>query len=192
MTETNGAAFGVSDTQRDVDSFDLDAWITGAKLPERSVTVFGRPDLMGEYESLEAELTRLRSVETDDQPTDDRLTTRSPEGQIADRMHELRQEMQRSSLVFRFRSLAPGELEEVLEEAGKGSAPEEKTYRCLARQCVAPAGVTWQQMRDLNKRIGEGYFSATILTTAAAAREANAVTLPFSLAASVARSTENS
>lgn len=180
------SAFGLP-----ADDFDLEAWIGGAKLPERACTVYSRPDLVGQYEALDADLRRLQSRD-DDESADERLGTKSEPQRIAAQMDAIRREMDASARVFKFRSLAPGELDEIKDAAGKGAQPEELTFRVLATQCVQPAGITWEQFKTLYQALGDGYFNATILQTANEAREANAVALPFSLAASVARRTEDS
>lgn len=40
-------------------AFDLDAWIDGVSAAQRSVPIYGRPDLFGRYEELQRQITAL-------------------------------------------------------------------------------------------------------------------------------------
>lgn len=169
---------------------DIDAWLSGVHLYEKRVTIYARPDLAAEYDRLDEELRRLN--ESDEQADDDRLASKPRSSVIADRMDEIRSEMAGSAKTFRFRAVSGNDLDRVKEEAGAKADNNEVGYRLLAVQCVEPKGWTWQHFATLNQKMGEGYFSNTILKTANEARESKDVSLPFSLAASVARSTQES
>ena len=173
--------------------FDIDAWVKGVKLPEKSVVVYQRPDLVGEFESLEVAL-RDAQTKAAANADDDRLAdpAKSRAADIADRMETLREQMSGSAITFRFRSPSPDEYEVVKKDAGKGAQPLEITFRLLARQCVEPAGLTWEHFKAMYDGFGDGYFSNTILRCANEAREAEAVDVPFSRSALAARRTQDS
>src|SRR5689334_3338966 len=98
VTKTQDAP--VQDAPQD---FDLDDWLDNARLPERSVTVFGRADLVAEHQELEEQLTRARAVYSDDERLVD------PTTDLAARMRELSEQMQASALTFRLRALTRDE-----------------------------------------------------------------------------------
>jgi hypothetical protein len=158
------------------DEFSLDDWISGARLPEKSVTVYGRADLVAEVYELEHQLRSERTQGVDD----DRLTG-DPKVALAQRIEDLREAMQSSALTFRFRALL--ESERVKREDGKSKpTDEELTYANLAIQCVAPK-VKADQWPLIRERIGEGQFAA-LLEAAGSASYDRQVSVPFSLASS--------
>lgn len=163
--------------------FDLRSWISGTTAVTRSCTVYGRPNLMGEIESLKDELAEIQAAEFDD----DRPLALSAGLEVARKIEALRAEMHASAVRFRFRGLRNGELEELKAEMGReDDAPDgigELDYRMLERQCVAPAGVTWEDFRTLHTNFG-AYFGRTILKTAGDAASGGGVDVPFSSASS--------
>lgn len=172
------------------DGFDLDAWIDGAKLPEKSCTVYGRADLVAEYEALDQQLRNLngKSVE------DDRLTG-DPAVPIAQRMEALREQMQSSALTFRFRALLKDEADAIRKAAPKDSDGDpEGDYvaaHWIAAACIQPAGVTAEKADAIRARIGEGQYAA-LWQAAWSVSNDQAVSVPFSLAASAALSRRGS
>lgn len=181
---TNGSAFGITDTDTaDPATFSIQSWIKGTTPVTRSVTVYGRPDLMGEIEALKDELVEVQSAPFDD----DRPLVKSRATQIAEELEAKRTAMLASAVRFRFRGLRNGEIEELREEMGKDDpnpdAISELDYRCMARQCVAPEGLGWEDFRDLHTNFG-AYFNRTINRTANEAASGGGVDVPFSSASS--------
>ena len=172
------------------DEFDLDAWISGAKLPERSVTVYGRADLVAEFEGLEERLHAIK----DDEPPADRLGVTSESVRIAGRMESLRQEMKGSALTFRFRALTRDEQKAITDAAPKGKDGEpDQLYvaaNWIAKACISP-GMTAAQAEQMRPRLGEGQY-ASLWDTAWTVSNAKHVDVPFSLAASGILSTQDS
>jgi hypothetical protein len=168
----SGEAFTKSTT----DDFNLDDWISGARLPEKSVTVYGRADLVAEFYELEQQ---VRAADSDG-VEDDRLTG-DPKVALAQRMETLREQMQSSALTFRFRALLSSEAAK--REDGKTKpTDEELTYANLSIQAVTPK-VKPEQWPQIRERIGEGQFGA-LLEAAGSASYDRQVTVPFSLASS--------
>ena len=165
------------------DEFDLDSWISGAKLPEKSATVYGRADLVAEYEELDR---RLRS-EGKTEIVDDRLSG-DPKVAIAQRMEQVRQALQSSALTFRFRALLDSEAKP-LRDGHKGT-DEELTFKLLSVQCLEPK-VSPEQWPKIRERIGDGQF-AHLVEAAGSASYDRQVSVPFSLAASALLKTEQS
>lgn len=167
----------------DVETFNLRAWIKGTSPVTRSVTVYGRPDLMGEIEALDERVVELQSTEFDDT----RLGYVSEAQQVAQQAEALRKEMHASALRFRFRGLKNGEYEAIKKDAGlDGEQPDgigELDYRVWARQCVEPKGIEWEDLRDLHDTF-DNYFMRTIAVTANTAQSGGGVDVPFSSASS--------
>lgn len=186
----------MSDTfnQPSADSpFNINDWVAGVRLPEKSVVVYQRPDLVGEYEALSVALKDAQ-VAAAVEAADDRLGGSAGDrvAEIAERMEAARQAMSASAVTFRFRSPSPDEVELVKKEAGKHADSLEVTFRLLARQCVEPKGLTWETFKAMYAGFGDGYFANTILRCANEAREAGAVDVPFSRSALAARKTQGS
>jgi len=168
-------------TKADPAAFDLDSWIDGAKLPEKSVTVFGRADLVARYYELEQQLSEERNN------ADERLGGQSP-ATIAVEMTKVRDAMHASALTFTFRAL----LDEETAKAKKDHPANEdaRTYAMLSVQAVKPA-VPAEKWPMIRSKIGEGQFMA-LLEAAAGASYDRTVSVPFSLAHSAALSTLDS
>ena len=182
----SGDAFTKTDVDVDKDNpaaFNLRAWIRGTSPVTRSCTVYGRPDLMGEIEALKDQLAEIQSGDFDD----DRPLARSAGLDVAEQIEQLRTQMHASALRFRFRGLRNGELEEVKAEMGRDDDdPDgvgELDYRLMARQCVTPEGVGWEDFRDLHTSLGN-YFARTLLRTSIEAVQGGGVDVPFSSASS--------
>ena len=166
----------------DVATFDVRAWIRGTAPVTRSCTVYGRADLMGEIEALKDELAEIQSADFDDQ----RLSEATPGLDVARRIEDLRAQMTASAVRFRFRGLRNGELEEVKAQTTATATADgsgEVDYRVMARQCVEPAGLGWEDFRDLHISLG-AYFGRTLMKTAIEAVTGGGVDVPFSSASS--------
>jgi hypothetical protein len=174
-------AFGMTDAPQ---PFDLDAWIDGAKLPEKAVTVYGRADLVAEHHELSQQLQAANSGPSLD---DDRMVG-SPSGRLAQQIRDVEEQMRKSALTFRFRAILDGDI-----EAAKKAHPSNenaRAYFMLTKQVVHPQ-VSEAQWPKIRERIGEGQFEA-LLNTAAEASHQRQISVPFSLAASAALSTQDS
>ncbi|MGG5257457.1 hypothetical protein [Phycicoccus avicenniae] len=189
----NGSAFTSTPDKpetADVTGFDLRAWIRGATPVTRSVTVYGRPDLMGQIEALKEQLVAVQSAPFDD----DRPLVKTEAMRIAEEIERLRDEMKDSALRFRFRGMKNGELEDIKKEMGReDDAPDgigELDYRCMERQCVEPAGLSWEDFRELHTNLGN-YFNQTIIRTCNAAARGGEVDVPFSSASSALTGTSS-
>lgn len=173
----------MSDAFTKDDGFDLDSWISGARLPEKAVTVYGRADLVAEFGELEQRLLAMQSGEG---VQDDRLTG-DPRIPLARQMDDLREQMKSSALTFRFRALLKDEVTPIREDAPKVDGepdPDYIAHHWIARASVSPK-VTPEQAQAIRERIGEGQFAA-LWEAAYSASNDRRVSVPFSLAASAA------
>lgn len=156
---------------KDDDEFDLEGWISSARLPERSVTLYARGDLYAAHQAAEAELRAYKVV-------DDRIG-QDPTGELAQRVRDLETQMRGSAKVFRVRALTAAEQDRVRKDAGEDA--EDVSAQWLALSTIEPV-VTVDQVRRLRERLGEGQYLAWFTASTSATNEK--VTVPFSLAAS--------
>lgn len=205
-----GAAFGVpADTPQDtpapdVAGFDPRAWARGTALVTRSVAVCGRPDLMGQIESLKDELERVQAAEFDDE----RPLAKSTAQALAETLETYRREMLAAMVTFTFRGLRPGELEKIRKDHGQDveEGITDLDYKIWGAQCVrvTPAagepvkGVDWEVLKLMH--VGDpdddveglgNYFMQTIARTANAAAQGGGVDVPFSSASSALTATSS-
>jgi len=168
-------------TKADPAAFDLDSWIDGAKLPEKSVTVFGRADLVARWEELDRQLSTM------DDGGDERLGGNTP-ATVAAEMTKVREDIDKSALTFTFRAVL--EDERKAAEKAAGGDDDKLSYLVLSAQAVKPK-VSAEQWPKIRAKIGEGQYMA-LLEAAASASYDRKISVPFSLAHSAALSTPNS
>lgn len=161
--------------------FDLDSWIDGAKVPERSETVYGRADLVAEIQSLEVEL-RAAKARTEN---DDRLGSPDSPEVIARKIQAARDDMEKSARTFRFRALDSATVKSIHARAPKVDDNPDADF--IAREYVAAASVepklTTDQVQKIRDNIGEGQFSL-LWDAAFGVTNEKRVSVPFSLTAS--------
>lgn len=181
-------------TKPDADGFDFDSWLSTAKPPERSVTVYGRADLVAELEELEEQLQSANQSALND----DRLNGGNTPKAVAARISAVQGEMKSSAVTFRFRALSKATTKGFYDDAPKvkdedgeaGPDMEWVATRWVAAASVQPK-VTVAQVEQLREHIGEGQFVA-LWEAAFSATNQKRVSVPFSLAASLARDSEDS
>lgn len=179
-----------TETEEAVDGFDFGAWLSGAKKPERSVTVYGRADLVAELEELEEQLQAARNNPVHD----DRLASTGTPQAIASKIARLQEQMRDSAHTFRFRALDQATVRGIYAAAPQNEDGEYDADHVqaewVAAACVAPA-ITPEQARQLQGAIGAGQF-ALLWDAAFAATNQKRVSVPFSLAASLVNSEDSS
>lgn len=160
-------------TDQDSGTFDVDAWLAEAAPPRRSVTVYGRADLVAELEDLTMQrdaLAKDASQAPHRGPLDQRLggaVALSPEdaelavldGQIS----EIRATIDRSRLVLHVRGLLNTDRDELIEKhGGKDDLAklDSRAYEneAIARALVSPP-MTPQQTARLHEVIGEAQWA---------------------------------
>lgn len=157
------------------DEFDLEAWISSARMPERSVTVYGRGDLLADHQAAEETLRARKAA-------DDRLVGDGGRQGLADQVRELEAQIRASQRTFRVRGLTAAE-QKAAQDAAKAEQGDDAdiTAHWLAASTISPV-MTLEQVRAVRGKIGEGqyvdWFNASIKATN------ERVTVPFSPAAS--------
>lgn len=170
---------------------DIDAILAKARLPERTVQLCLREDLVAEYERLDAE---LRSASR----TAPSLGELAPATVIARRMEELRQEMLDHQVEFRLRAWPArkfAQLRDGMPKKSDGQADDEyadvwhaAVCDLVAKMLVEPK-VTAEQVDALSERLAESQWSK--LSNAAWDINAAGVQIPFSVAASAILSSDD-
>lgn len=170
------------------DDADFDAWLSGAKLHEESVTVYGRADLVADLQELEEQLQAANQHAI----LDDRLAGSSTPQAIAARIAKVQEEMRASARTFRFRSLPKHVTKAFYDEAPKvkdddGDKVADQDWvaeHWVAAACTSHA-LTAAKVEQLRERIGDGQFVA-LWEAAFTATNSKRVSVPFSVAASIA------
>lgn len=175
-------------TKQAAAEFDFDSWLDGAKLPERSRTVYGRADLVAELEELEEQLQAANQATL----SDDRLASAGTPQAIAARIARVQEEMKASAVTFRFQALPKRTTKALYEQAPKikdDDGDEVADHDWLSEHWVAAAAVhpklTAEQVGTLRERIGDGQF-AGLWESAFLATNQKDVKVPSSAAAFIA------
>lgn len=167
----------------------LAALLDSAALPEKTVEVCLRGDLVAQVEDAERE---LRDVRTNAQTMADRGAARV----LAERIQALREEMQSSSVVFRLRGLTrQGWTALLTEHPPRPGEQTDKTlgyntdtfFPALIRACLVEPELNDEQWEQLDAVMSAAQFDD--LADAALAASRRKVDIPFSFAASATLST---
>lgn len=78
------------------EEFNLDNWLDGIQRTERSVTLYGRPDLLADIDELEAQQRQAAEI-----PEEDRAAGESTGGKLQEKIDALYVAVDASKLVFR-------------------------------------------------------------------------------------------
>lgn len=150
----------------DPKSFDLDAWLQDAQRPQRSVTVYARPDLIADLDALEQKIKLAQDANRLDETG---LGEMSPVQALQAAYYELAEEFSRSSLVVRLQGLTSDEQKAIREEAKAAGddSNEAVGFRMISASLMHPKASV-EQAKRLRDKIGEAQYSAIIATYNAA------------------------
>lgn len=167
-------------------SGDLKSRLTSAKLPERTVEICLRGDLVADFEDKDRQLAALL-----DQPADGRLVGNAPARKLMKEMDELKAEMVGSIEVFRLRAMKKGRwaalladhppLDDDEHQKALGYNPVAFFEDAVRRSIVSPADIddeTWESLLD---SITDQQWNE--FTAAAQVLNQRPVSIPFSRAA---------
>lgn len=120
MTENNRPTPNVQD-----DELDLDDWLDGIQRTERSVTLYGRMDLLAEIDELEAQQRQLGEINDEDE-----TLAGGDAAKLQRRINELYLTIDASKMVFHVSFLEPSDIDaitdavkaELKDEADKAAA----------------------------------------------------------------------
>lgn len=147
-------------------TFDVEAWLTDAKLPEDSATVYKRPDVVAELSDLK------RRIEIEARVNDPEQTAASKRSAtLENEYEELLRTFSDSALTIYVRAIIGERLKEIRDEyiAGPGKAQDEDTrnaeigYITIAESIIAvkaaggqrqPAKFTAESIKAMRDKIG--------------------------------------
>jgi hypothetical protein len=151
------------------DDFDIEAWMSDAQRPRRSVQLFKRADLMAELDDLERRIETERSA----RDMDPGLSEGSELVTLERQYESTLEKIHASGITVTVQGLVVDEIEVIEKEIaaeyeGKHfEASQEKGRRMIVAALVSPK-LTLPQIRALEKKIG----SAQIARVAVAVNEA--------------------
>lgn len=180
--------------------FDLDAWLDGAQLAQRSVVVYGRPDLIGRMDDVARRLEAAERAAEDDEGS---LGESSEVAHLREQAETLVAELEASKSVWYVQGLAPEVGERLVREhpipdAAAKPTPEQVAAREAAivkhnLHWIATAvvkiedsqgrvkhGVTYEQMVRLRSRLGDLQIARLKSAAQRATVEEPQVPAPFS------------
>lgn len=174
MNSSNGNAGSTGE-------FDVDAWLTEAKPPQRAVVVYGRADLVSRLQELESDVAA-------EGPGDGRLGGSPARAELA----EVRRQLEASKLTVHVRGVLQHEREAIARRARKSDAPQvaadesnlfdgidEDRYAAeiLAAACVEPI-LSVEQATRLIDRCGP--MQANLIGQAIQRAEGEPIDVPLS------------
>lgn len=164
------------------EEFDIDSWLEDAHLPEESVTVYQRGDLVSDLTELQ------RQIEIYEDGPDGPPST-GGRGKLESRYRDLAQKFHSSGLTIYVRATTADERKALVDESNAADeAAEEFQYRLLAASIIGvkPADgerksvtFTQEKVRKLHKSIGEPQTVAIVNAQRSAANSIPAVSADF-------------
>lgn len=174
---------------------DIKTMLTNAKLPERSVPICLRGDLVAEHEELERQLGDVNRRAADS-------LAGNGAGELIDQLEALQEQMRAATVTFRLRALPKPRWRALLAEHPPRHDDDDKPlpedaavgvnletfWDAIVRACLVEPQIddeTWQLMAGDDGRLTDKQIGA--LADAAWAVNRGDVSVPFSLAVSQAR-----
>ena len=139
------------------EDFDVEAWLSGATLPERSVVVYG--DGAG-YAELQELLERYEQAE-DAADDEESLADVGKRGEFRQQYEALRERVEKSRRAFRVRAVTGKQSKELREHLGDDATEFEVGVALVAAACVKPK-LTQQQAERMADAIGIGQMTLLI------------------------------
>lgn len=152
--------------------FDLDAWLDDAERPQRAVTVYQKAGLIAELDVL---AERISHADADDEV--DGPSMGGGVGRLRAQYAELAQQFHDSALTIKVQALDEREKRELIT-AHPGITPTEAGFLVLSEAIVQPK-ITPEQLKKMEKRLGEMQFARILTAFHEACTEAPAVSADF-------------
>lgn len=123
------------------EEFSITDWLMGAKLPEESVTLYQRADLVAEIQDLERRIEVESKAAEADRINEDSLGSRSPVRALQDELQALLEQFAGSKLTVYVRAL-PGPERKALRKDSEAAEEDAVAfgYRALSKAIVAVKG----------------------------------------------------
>ena len=156
------------------EDFDFDAWLSDAKRPERTVTVYKRADLLGDLDALERKLEEVRSIPEEDQALGD-----SPDG-IEAQYLALLEQFHDSGLTIRVQGLTQDEMNAIGKVSKDAKETDDQLGRRLLEASIISPRLSYDQLGKLSKAIGDAQMQKIVTAYQLATMQAPEATAPFS------------
>ena len=131
------------------DDFDVDAWIADAKLPEHTVTVYGRADLLAEADKL---IDAIEAAENDREL--ERSVGESSADELRAEYERVREQFLASAMHVRVRAISSTEAEELdKRQKEKELTPAQRQIEEIVLGTVSPK-LTTERVERLADTIG--------------------------------------
>jgi hypothetical protein len=141
-------------TELDPKTFDVDAWLTGAKLPEHSVVVYGRADLLAVADDLQRRITAAEEDEAADSAPERAVGEQLESARLREEYGAIAEEFDASAMTIRVRAL-PESVTTVLEakqERGE-IRKEDRFLHDIVAGAVEPQ-LSLEQVIRMREKIG--------------------------------------
>jgi hypothetical protein len=156
------------------EDFDFDAWLSDAKRPERSVTVYKRADLLGDLDVLERRIEEAKSVPEEDQSLVDSTDVLEQEyTKLAQQFHD-------SGITIRVKGLTQDEIDAISKKAKDDKRTDAEIGRLQIEAALVSPKLTFDQLGNLSKAIGDAQMSKIVSAYQLATLQQPEVTVPFS------------
>lgn len=179
-----------TDSTTQLDEFDVDAWLEEAALPQRSVTVYGRGDLLATLEDLVAAREQAAQQPDPGPVLDDPrfgggASTPAGRGDLAaldDRIATVRAALHQSALTLHIRAVLNTERQGLVDkhttktkDPDTGKVTEDIAvlpyeHELVSNACARPR-FTADQIATLHQRIGEAQWVSVVRTLERASGE---------------------
>jgi hypothetical protein len=134
----------------DPKTFDFDEWLSGAKLPEHSVEVYARADLLAVADDL---IRRISQAETDEE-LERSLHETIAAAELRERYEAVMEEFKASALTFRVRAVKDSETAVLDAKVERGEIrKEDRPLHEIAVASVEPK-LTFDQVQRMREVIG--------------------------------------
>jgi hypothetical protein len=134
----------------DPKTFDVDAWLTGAKLPEHSVVVYQRADLLAKADDLQR---RITAAEQDD-AAEYSLGDRTSAGALRAEYEKVAEEYAASALTIRVRALTEAEDADLNARVKAGELTDEDRARHQIAIATIEPKLSVEQVRRMQEVLG--------------------------------------
>lgn len=154
------------------ETINLDDWLDGANRTERSVTLYGRNDLLADIDELEAKLRQIEDIA----PEDRNYGEGDPRRELQEQVDNLYIELDKSKMVFRVSFLDDDELE-VIREKVKQDLKQELDKIASAARAEAREKCRHSEIKAVNDINVVVRSMASAATEAAVTKEADLRTM---------------
>lgn len=160
------------------EDFDVDSWLTDAKRPERSVTVYKRADLIADLDDLERRIENAeRAAEEEESLGSD---TKTLEAEYLEKLTEFHA----SALAVRVKGLTKEEMDTIRADAKANNENDAQLGRRLVSAALVSPKIGVDGLERMANAIGDAQMTLIVNAYQLATMKAPVVTVPFSLRSS--------